>query len=183
MSDNTNSVQTIEKYIIILLGVDDRPIPSLTHLQKEMFVLSKGIPKIGDFIKYQKHYLGPYSEDLSDIVKEPVYYLNAFKQDSKQGYKITEEGKDILKKMIESNKENPKFLQLVSLAKMVRKLYDRLSRDELLLLIYITYNEYTEFSSVSDKLLSPLKKHELARSLLNKGLITESRFKEIIGEV
>lgn len=183
MADNENSVQNIEKYLIILLGVDERPLPSLTHLQKEMFVLSKAIPKIGDFIKFQKHYLGPYSDDLSDIIKEPVYYSNAFKQDSKQGYKITEEGKIILKKMVESNKENPKFLQLISLAKTVRKLYDRLTRDELLLLIYITYNEYTEFSSVSDKLLSPIKKQELARSLLNKGLITESRFKEIIGDL
>jgi uncharacterized protein YwgA len=182
MPNNEKSVQNIEKYLIILLGVDDRPIPSLTHLQKEMFVLSRAIAKIGEFIKFQKHYLGPYSEDLSDIVKEPVYFSNAFKQDSKQGYKITNEGKQILEKMIESNKGNPRFSQLLSLAKMVRKLYDRLTRDELLLLIYITYSEYTEFSSVSENLLSPMKKQELVKNLLSKGLITESRFKEIIGE-
>ncbi len=183
MADTENSVQNIEKYLIILLGIDDHPIPSLTHLQKEMFVLSKAIPRIGDFVKFQKHYLGPYSEDLSDIVKEPVYFSKAFKQDSKQGYRITEEGKQILDKMIESNKENPRFLHLISLAKIVRRLYDRLTRDELLLLIYITYDEYTELSSVSEKLLSQNKKQELARNLLNKGLITESRFKEIVGEI
>jgi len=174
-----NTVQTIEKYIIILLGVEDRPIPSLTHIQKEMFILTKAVPKIGEYIKYQKHYLGPYSDDLNDIVKEPVYYPNAFKQDPKQGYRITDEGKHFLDKMIESNKNNPKFSQLLSMAKMIRKLYDRLSRDELLFLIYITYNEYTEFSAVSDKLLSTTKKLELAGNLLAKGLITESRYKEI----
>jgi uncharacterized protein YwgA len=183
MADIENSVKNIEKYLIILLGVDDHPIPSLTHLQKEMFVLSKAIPKIGDFVKFQKHYLGPYSEDLSDIVKEPVYFSSAIEQDPKKGYKITDEGKQILEKMVGSNKENPKFLHLIALAKMVRKLYDRLTKDELLLLIYLTYNEYTEFSSVSEKLLSPERRRELSRSLLNKGLITESRFKEIIGEL
>ena len=120
-----------------------------------MFVLSKAIPRIGDFVKFQKHYLGPYSEDLSDIVKEPVYFSKAFKQDSKQGYRITEEGKQILDKMIESNKENPRFLHLISLAKIVRRLYDRLTRDELLLLIYITYNEYTEFSFRIRKIALP----------------------------
>jgi len=181
MVDST-TMQNIEKYLIILLGIDDHSIPSLTHLQKEMFVLSKTIPKIGESIKFQKHYLGPYSDDLNDIVKEPVFFPNAFKFDVNRGYRITDEGKEILKKMIDFNKDNPKFIQLLSIAKMTRKLYDRLSRDELLLLIYLTYNEFTEFSSVSDNLLSSMKKRELARRLLDKGVITESRFKEITGE-
>ena len=76
---------------------------------------------------------------------------------------------------------NPKFGELISLMKMVRNLYDKLSTDELLFLIYSTYEDYTDKSSKSKELLSPSKRSLLAKNLLQKGLITEKRYFELVG--
>jgi hypothetical protein len=61
--------------------------------------------------------------------------------------------------------------------KMIRELYDKLSKDELLFLIHVTFPEFRKRSTYFDKLLA--KKKKLAKSLLKKGLITEKRFKEL----
>ena len=65
--------------------------------------------------------------------------------------------------------------------KLVREMYDKLSRDELLFLIYITYPEFREKSKVSEKLLAPREKKRLASALLKKGIITKKRYEEIVG--
>jgi uncharacterized protein YwgA len=173
--------RAIEWYIIVLLGVFDRPIPTALHLQKEIFVLSKAVPKISEYVVYEKHHEGPYSEDLSDVANDPVYHPSSYRRELNVGYVITQEGKQVYKKILEANKDRQDFIELLAMAKMVRDIYDVLSRDELLLLIYSTYPEYTEYSSVSSRILEPQKKRQLASSLLKKGIITEERYQEIVG--
>jgi hypothetical protein len=65
--------------------------------------------------------------------------------------------------------------------KMVRNLYDKLPTDELLFLIYSTYEDYTEKSTKSKELLSSPKRERIAESLMRKGLITEKRYAELVG--
>jgi len=170
----------IERYIIVLLGVLDRPIPTELHLQKELFVLSKAVKKINDIIIYEKHHEGPYSADLHDVSFSPIFYPNAYLRDYQRGYILNPEGKVIFEKILAANSDNQEFVEFLAMSKMVRELYDKLSRDEVLLLIYSTYKDYTEFSSVSDKILSPIKRERLAKSLLKKGVISEKRYKEIL---
>ena len=62
-----------------------------------------------------------------------------------------------------------------------RELYDKLSENELLFLIYATYGEYTEKSDISNRLLSSASRKKFTKSLLEKGLISEERAKELIG--
>jgi hypothetical protein len=174
------TAQAIERYIIILLGVFDRPIPSELHLQKELFVLSKAVKKINEYIIYEKHHEGPYSVDLRDVSADPIYHPNAYKKDYQKGFILNPEGRQIFEKIIAANSENPEFIEILAMSKMVRELYDKLSRDELLLLIYSTYSEYTEFSTVSKRILEPRRKEHLAKSLLKKGVITEERYREIM---
>lgn len=68
-----------EKYIILLLGVKDSPMPPLWHLQKEMFMLSKAAPKVNVFFNFERHYNGPFSQTLQEITDEPPYYDDAWK--------------------------------------------------------------------------------------------------------
>ncbi len=180
ITEEADIVQYIERYIILLLGVVERPVPTSVHLQKELFVLSKSAPKIGEYITYEKHYLGPYSADLNDVAQEPVYHSGTIKYDPARGYFLTPHGREIFGKIVEANKKNEYFLELLSLMRAVRDIYDKLSHDELLLLIYVTYDEYTEYSAVSERLLAPKKKAELAKGLLRKGLITEARYRELV---
>jgi len=75
-------------------------------------------------------------------------------------------------------KDDPNFKKLHEAMKLIRKLYDKLSRDELLLLVYATYPEYKIKSNVYDRIYK--KRKELAFSLLKKGLITRKRYEELI---
>lgn len=180
MGENIEDVEIIERYLILLLGSVDRPIPSSEHLQKELFVLSKSNPKIAEIIFFDKHYKGPYSSDLNDITKEPAYHSDAYELDRYQRLHITSRGKEIYEKLISENIANPRFKDFLSMIKMVRELYEKLTVRELLFLIYITYDEYTQKSSISKELLSPENKEKFSKKLLEKGLITEKRYNELV---
>ncbi len=172
-----NENELIERYIILLLGVEDKPIPSILHLEKELFILSKFNPRMGEYIHFEKHYEGPYSPEVKELVEDPLYFSNAWIIENKR-IKLNQEGKLIFRKLVEMFKDNPNFQKLLSVMKLIRKLYDRLSRDELLLLVYATYPEYKMKSKVYDRIYK--KRKELALSLLKKGLITRKRYEELI---
>jgi hypothetical protein len=63
---------------------------------------------------------------------------------------------------------------ILAAMKMVRELYDKLSPEELLHLIYDTYPEYQKKSNVFDDIQK--SKTRLAGSLVNKGYIDEDRY-------
>jgi len=138
----------------LLLGVLDKPIPSSLHLQKELFVLSQANPKIKKKICFEKHYYGPYSQDLAELVKDPMYYKEAFNLGNFGKIIITDEGKKIFLNIVESYKDKSRFSELLAMMRMTRELYDKLTKNELLFLIYITYEEFKEKSKVSKSILS-----------------------------
>jgi uncharacterized protein YwgA len=177
-----DQIEAIERWIILLLGVvDTRPIPSETHLQKELFLLSKSSPKISELIRFDKHHFGPYSVDLDDVSKNPVFLSDTYALDSEnKKIFITPRGVEVYERMVSEYGDQAKFSQLMAMMRMVRDLYDRLSTDELLFLIYVTYEEFTERSWKSMELLSEPKRSMLAKRLLRKGVITSKRFDEII---
>ena len=179
MQEKLDRLEVLEMYIILLLGVLDRPIPSKEHLHKELFVLSRSNPKVGEILSFEKHYKGPYSPDVAEIMRSPLYYREAFYFDKKGRCHLTDEGRKIYENIVREYGKNEKFQAFLAAMKMIRELYERLSVDELLFLIYISYPEYREKSLFFEKLLS--RKRELAESLWKKGLITEKRFKEIVG--
>jgi hypothetical protein len=178
--EELTEIEIVERYLLLLLGVVDKPIPSHEHLQKELFILSKVHPKIAEFINFEKHYKGPYSEDINDLANNPVYYVGAYQCNRKGKIWITPEGKKIYDNLVKEYSEDPKFNKLLAMMKMVRELYDKLSRDELLSLIYVTYPEYKQMSRISNELLSPRKRKEIARRLLRKEAITEKRYLELL---
>jgi hypothetical protein len=177
MQRELDEFEVKERYLILLLGVVDKPIPSREHLQKELFILSKAHPKASEFLKFEKHYKGPFSSDVSELIENPSYYVGAFSIDKSGRCSLTKEGRRIYEEIVQENQEDARFKELLAIIKTIRELYDRLSKDELLFLIYTSYPEYREKSIYFDKLLS--KKRALAESLLKKGLITEKRFVEL----
>ena len=70
MEIDIDDAEIIERYLILLLGSIDRPIPSSEHLQKELFVLSKSNPKIADFIFVMKK-LNPFYKNR--IIRNKIY--------------------------------------------------------------------------------------------------------------
>jgi len=180
--EGMEEAEIVERYIILLLGAADEPIPTAIHVQKELFALAKANPRMGDFIRFEKHNFGPYSTEVSDSSKHPVFHPDAYRMDRSSGLQLTAEGKRIYQSLIKENSSKPRFNELLAMMRMVRRLYDGLTVDELLLLIYVTYGEYTERSRVSDSLLAPANRRRLAASLLRKGAITEDRYAELVSQ-
>ena len=69
---------------------------------------------------------------------------------------------------------------MLAMMKMTRQIYDKLTIEELLLLIYVTYEEFKEKSKVSKRILSKNNRNRLAHNLFKKGVITETRYNELV---
>lgn len=177
--------KALENLILLILGAKDKEI-SLLHLEKETFLLWNFHPQVREFINFIKHYKGPYSKEISDTIINPFYledhwiYTSPKQKDTLSGGHIilTEHGKDEYNRIKEKIENIDGFVHLLSGIKMVRQLYDNLSYEELLLLIYDTYPDYATKSDVLSKIES--KKEELARKLLRKGVIDSERLETLI---
>ena len=170
-------VPEVENYIILLLGVNKKPIPTLWHVQKELFILSRVNPKIQGLLGFEKHYEGPYSQILDEIIREPLIFDDAYAY-SDSGIHLTQSGKKVFQQLVEKYVDDARFKKLLQAMKLTRSLYDKLEKDRLLFLIYSTFSDYIEFSNVYDKIMD--RKFTLAQSLLNKGMVTRQRFEELI---
>lgn len=173
MSYAEKIVEIAERYIILLLGVIDKPIPSMIHLEKELFLLSQANSVVNKILEFVPHSYGPYSDIIRDLVHDSRYFTI-----DNGKIKLTSIGKKKYLEITTKYRNDQRFRKFLSLLKMIRRIYDKLSIDELLLLIYITYPEYRINSVYYEELLK--KKDQIAKELLRKGLITEKRYKEIV---
>ncbi len=179
-----NMPKIVEDYIVSLLGSKEKSCPTIWHLQKELFIFTKMNPKAKPLFNFVKHYEGPFSQIVQDSLKEPVYYEDAFDTKPNGEICLTDEGKKIFSDLRNRYMHDEKFIRLLHSFKLIRDIYDKLTKEELLFLIYVTYPEYIEFSNIYDRLVkNEEKRMRLSRNLLKKGLITEDRYKELIGFV
>lgn len=172
-------LEKIERYIILLLGSLERPMPSIWHLQKELFILSKIIPKIEVLFNFERHYNGPYSSTIQETVDSPFHFENSFEYDAQRRIHLTSLGLDYYDKIVSESQNKKNFDALLQVVKLIRIMYDKLSKDELLFLVYKTYPDYTDLSNIYEE-WSSQKKKELADSLKKKELITPERHKELL---
>ncbi|MHA1285376.1 MAG: hypothetical protein ACTSVV_11305 [Promethearchaeota archaeon] len=171
-------LEIIERYIILLLGVINKPIPSEVHLQKELFILTQVNPIIKNRISFEKHYYGPYSEVLSDLIRHPYFHSKPYSFNQLGELELLENGRKIYNNLLRQYKDNKDFKRFLISMKLIRKMYEKLNIDELLFLIYSKYKDYIKRSDIVNKLFS--KKRILAKQLLNKGVITLDRYKELV---
>ena len=102
-------VKVVEEYIISLLGVVDKPLPSEWHLQKEFFILTKMNPKVQKLFNFVSHYEGPYSQILQESYYEPMCYDDAIEA-NKKGIFLTEQGKRTFKNIKNQYANNSIYL-------------------------------------------------------------------------
>ena len=174
-----DSSELVERYLILLLGVKKEPVPSDVHLQKEIFILSNFRKSLLEEFNFQKHYLGPYSQVIDEAVKSPAYFSEAFEFDGKKVY-LSGHGREEYLKMIKEFQKEEEFKLILSSLSIIRNIYDKLSKDELLFLVYETYPEYTELSNIYLRLnREDFTRRRIINSLHAKGLITDERHREL----
>ncbi|RLI60226.1 MAG: hypothetical protein DRO67_09290 [Candidatus Asgardarchaeum californiense] len=173
----------LENFILLVLGMSDRRL-SLLHLEKEVFLLWNFHKKIKPYLKFIKHYRGPFSKEIQETVLNPMYlegywnYISSRDRISGGYVQLTPKGRQEYERLVEKLQNNDEMLHLLAGIKMVRELYDKLSLEELLLLIYDTYPEYTERSEVWKDIKK--KKSQLAISLKRKGVASDERYLSLV---
>jgi len=177
----------LENLILLVLGADARKC-SVLHLEKEVFVLWNFHPSIDSFVRFIRHYHGPFSKEIQETIHKPMflddcwrYHPPAEGDDLSSGYvTLTEQGRRRYQEVVAKIPPGHELHSLMSAMKMVRTLYDKLSPKELLLLIYDTYPEYIEKSSVFDRI--DRERKGLAREMLQKGAIDSERYETLLKE-
>lgn len=174
------SEEDAERLIILMIGAGSRPVPTFIHIQKEMFLLSRSFPKVEDTFHFETHYYGAYSQHLDDSIKEPLYYPDSYSYD-KRGIFLYNTGKNNFESFVRKYKTSKSFQLILSAMKMTREIYDKLTYNEFLLLMYLTYPIYTEKSVIFSSLVEDeTKKYSLLQSIKRKGLLTDDRFNELM---
>ena len=174
----------LENFILLILGVVDKRI-SLLHMEKEVFLLWNFHPRIKEYLNFIKHYRGPFSKEIQETIQDPFYledywiYTPPMKGDRLSGgyVKLADKGREEYHRLVKKIEKKEELLHLLAGMKMVRELYDKLSMEELLLLIYDTYPEYSEKSKLYGEI--ECKKKMLAERLMKKGIIDEERFESL----
>lgn len=176
----------IELLILLILG-DYGENLSVLHIQKEIFLLwnfDKEIRKLYSFIK---HYKGPYLDLINECAREPFFFSNCWdytppkRNEINGGFlRITYKGHEKYINAIEKFKNNNQIdiLHIINAISILNRLYANLDSEELLLLIYTEFPEFTEKSEVYSNILS--KKEIISKRLLNKELINEEKYEELV---
>lgn len=173
----------LEHLILLILGIVDRKI-SLLHLEKEAFLLWNFDQKIQPYLRFIKHYRGPFSKEIQETIQDPLYledhwvYIPPRDRLSGGYIELTPEGRSEYKRLLRKISDNEELLYLIAGIKMVRELYDKLTLEELLLLVYDTYPDYIEKSDVYKDIEK--RKLQLAEGLKKKGFVNSERHISLI---
>jgi len=176
-----------ENLVLLIIGSSHHRL-SMLHLEKEAFLLWNFHPGIKDFIKFIKHYRGPFSKEVQESVTAPMYCLGCWNYSSPTrgerlsgGYvSISPEGEKEYRRLVKRMEEDPDLRQLLSAVRMVRQMYDGLSVEELLLLVYDTYPEYIDRSDVYKDIAK--KRRPISLGLYDRGLIDRRRLESLLSK-
>ena len=163
----------VKKNLLLLLSANsNEPINGKLWYQKELFLVSKNNKELEEEANFEPYFWGAHSE-LVDTEMEELVQLGVVK---KIGYKyfLTDIGKDIAKTVSEKSPKDEK-----ELIEDVKDFLNSLSKDELLLFIYVSYPDMCE-DAVELKNLLP-KRKEIAIRMYNNGKISIGKTSELAG--
>lgn len=182
---NAEYRQKFIEYLILLILGDFNDKLSLLHIQKEIYLLCNFDVELNELFSFVKHYKGPYFDLINVCCEDPFYldgcweYFEPNEKISGGFLKITEKGYDeysnFIQKIKDENQEN--LLHIITAITILNRIYGLLNCEELLLLIYTEFPEYTEKSEVYSNIIS--KKNSIAKKLFDKKVIDEEKYNEL----
>ncbi|MBI3860246.1 MAG: UPF0175 family protein [Thaumarchaeota archaeon] len=162
-------LEPLEKYYLMLLYAPDargklaQPLPGRTWCQKELFVVSKHVPELGESADYAPYIMGSYSEVVEEI--QDQFFISGFTEMVDGAIKLSLEGR----KMAEATwiSADARERQVVS---NVKTLLNDLSYLELLGLVYTEYPD----SAIKSEMVAAVdsRRLEIAINLFRKGKVS-----------
>ena len=164
--------EDLQKFIILLIDVNDEPIRGGLKFQKMMFLVCDGIKNIYEQIDYDSDSYGPYAE----MVGEELNYLNqvGVLTESKEEIALTNQGKKILKEIKKDTTPN-----IIKALSEYKEFLNDLTDDEILAFFYTAYPALATVvvnlkQDIEPPILSLIKKEKISRQraceLLDKPL-------------
>ena len=145
---------------------------SKIKFQKELFLLTRSLPKIGPLFDFIPYKFGPYSERAAAILENDSDIFS----DIKSNIRLTSQGEEYGKEAL-SNMNDIEREQIIRTSKIIHSICNALTDEELMFLIYFTYG-YEENSDVFGEMYE--KREEIAEKLLSKNVITHQKYNEIV---
>lgn len=162
----------LEKIILVLLYLREKsPIAGKLRLQKMIFLISQDLEKLNDELDFEPHKYGMYDQTIDDA-------LEGLEQD---GFITIDKNITLTKKGIEKAEEILKDFseEEIEIIEEVKELFENLSENEILALLYFKFPEFAKYSEKLDEITK--KRKELAISLYKKGKISIGAASEIAG--
>lgn len=184
--DDFEAKRRAQEYLILLVlgAVPDKKL-SMLHLEKEVFLLWNFHPSIPKFIQFVAYQRGPYAESIRDSIISPYYLTEAWEYlrprsagDLTGGFvRLTIKGKRTYQAYYQTVFQQEKMRPLLAGIRIVRTIYDDLTPEELLLLIYDAYPEFRIKSEVAKEIDN--KREKLTAQLLRRGKVTTEKAAEL----
>lgn len=177
--------QKFIEYLILLILGDFNDKLSVLHIQKEIYLLYNFDVELKKLFSFVKHYKGPYLDLINSCCESPFYldgcweYFEPNEKLSGGFLKITDKGFNAYLNFIQKIKDenNEELLHILTATSILNRLYGPLNCEELLLLIYIEFPQYTKKSEVYSNIIS--KKDNIAKNLFDKKVIDEEKYNEL----
>jgi predicted HTH domain antitoxin len=178
ISKAINRLTNAERFFFLLLYAPSdnncaNPVKGSTWLQKELFAISKNVPLVEEEADYDAYRYGSFSETIDEILDQ--FEISKYvEKDSSGNILLTTKGDKLSSALWENTDEQNRGLVCD-----IKREFNDMSLNELLLFMYVTYPETAENSDVRDKILR--NRCSIALNLLRKGKVTLQKAAELAG--
>ena len=173
LTTTIENIDTIEKYIILLLGVKDyESVQNRAYIQREIYVLSRSFLDLKSKSDYKPYFLGPYSIHVSNAIIT-LTEMGLVRMKTCR-IELTDDGRSVFNALKDTMNEQT----IRSIAKAKIHLND-LSTHELSAIIHFSY--LAEDGDLNDEDLQKSRK-SVAMSLYQKHKVDAQKAADIAGE-
>lgn len=173
MRSKIQNLNNAEKIFLILLEADDgEAVPGNLWLQKEMFLVAKNLEPLENYLEFESHIQGPFSESVKNILENLQFRGYVRKENGK--IMLTSEGENLVQTIYDN--ASP---ELTDLIEDIKEFVNDLSKEELLVYIYYTYPEMAEESYEIEEIEDD--REQLAKSLYQKDKVSLEKASELAG--
>ncbi len=165
------NLESDERIVLFSIGaLRNTPLRSKVKLQKLLFLVTEVFPEWDEFLEYDSHLLGPYSERVDNILEDLV--VLGLVGRSKSSYSLTKAGCNVFDNL------NPKP-QFIEVLEDFKEFLNDLPDDQILTFVYVFYPEYIGESARWENLKKDRVKNAIA--MLSRGKISFSKAAQVAG--
>jgi predicted HTH domain antitoxin len=167
LSSRIESYLTLtQKYTLLLLSANNsQPITGRVWFQKELFLVSKNLPRLETEVDFEGSLMGPYSEN-ADAELDQLRIEGLIECNGK--IKLTAKGQEVANKV--KQKARKETLELLS---DMKSFINDLSEDEMLAFVYFSYPDMT---------IESIKLDEIRAKRVNIAMLLYRKRKTSIGK-